>query len=97
MRVKVLDAALNDLANGRTFYQQQGEHLGDYFLDSLFSDIDSLTLFAGIHQKYFGYFRMLALRFPYAIYYKMPESDLVVVWRVLDMRANPRKIYQKLY
>ncbi len=96
MRVKVLDAALDDLANGRTFYQQQGEHLGNYFLDSLFSDIDSLTLFAGIHQKYFGYFRMLALRFPYAIYCKMPESDLVVVWRVLDMRADPRQIYQKL-
>ncbi len=49
MKIAVLDAALNDLANGRSFYQQQGEHLGDYFLDSLFSDIDSLVLFAGIH------------------------------------------------
>ena len=96
MRIKVLDAALNDLATGRSFYQQQGEHLGNYFLDSLFSDINSLTLFAGIHQKYFGYFRMLAHRFPYAVYYKMPESDLVVVWRVLDMRANPSDSDKKL-
>ncbi|SNY49769.1 ParE toxin of type II toxin-antitoxin system, parDE [Arsukibacterium tuosuense] len=96
MKIKVLDAALSDLANGRSFYHQQGKHLGDYFLDSLFSDIDSLTLFAGIHQKYFGYFRMLAHRFPYAIYYQMPESDLVVVWRVLDMRANPKKTKNKL-
>ncbi|KKO44307.1 hypothetical protein WG68_15875 [Arsukibacterium ikkense] len=96
MKIKVLYAALNDLANGQSFYQQQGEHLGNYFLDSLFSDIDSLTLFAGIHQKCFGYFRMLAHRFPYAVYYKMPEPDLIVVWRVLDMRVNPRQIYQRL-
>ncbi len=96
MKITVLDAALNDLTNGRLFYQQQGEHLGDYFLDSLFSDIDSLILFAGIHQQFFGYFRMLAHRFPYAIYYKMPEPELVVIWRVLDMRANPKQTQSHL-
>lgn len=89
MNIKVLTAAINDLENGRLFYQLQGEHLGDYFLDSLFSDIDSLVIYAGIHQQVFGYYRMLAHRFPYAIYYKMPTPDEVVVWRVLDMRAKP--------
>ncbi len=64
MKIQVLTAAINDLNNGRLFYQQQGEHLGDYFLDSLFSDIDSLIVYAGIHQQVFGYYRMLAHRFP---------------------------------
>ena len=96
MKIQVLNAAINDLENGRLFYQQQGEHLGDYFLDALFSDIDSLVIYAGIHQRVFGYYRMLAHRFPYAIYYKMPHPNEVVVWRVLDMRAKPAKTVKRL-
>jgi plasmid stabilization system protein ParE len=96
MKIKVLTAAINDLENGRLFYQQQGEHLGDYFLDALFSDIDSLVIYAGIHQLVFGYYRMLAHRFPYAIYYKMPKPDEAVLWRVLDMRATPARTAKNL-
>lgn len=96
MKIQVLTAAINDLEEGRLFYQQQGEHLGDYFLDSLFTDIDSLVIYAGIHQQVFGYYRLLAHRFPYAIYYKMPKSDEVVVWRVLDMRVKPAKTIKRL-
>jgi len=70
--------------------------LGEYFFDSLFSDIDSLVLYAGIHQKYFGYYRMLSKRFPFAIYYKIEGNALVVVWRVLDLRRDPEKIKQSL-
>jgi hypothetical protein len=40
---------ITDLSEGRLFYEKQGEGLGEYFFDSLFSDIDSLTLYAGIH------------------------------------------------
>lgn len=53
MKIQVLTAAINDLEDGRLFYQQQGEHLGSYFLDSLFSDIDSLIIYAGIHYPSF--------------------------------------------
>lgn len=70
--------------------------MGEYFFDSLFSDIDSLTLYAGIHPKFFGYHRMLSKRFPYAIYYKLEEQSAVVVWRVLDLRRDPKKIGQSL-
>lgn len=51
MKIQVLSAAINDLESGRLFYQQQGEHLGGYFLDSLFSDIDSLVIYSGITVK----------------------------------------------
>lgn len=96
MKITVLTAAINDLDSGRLFFQQQGEHLGDYFLDSLFSDINSLIVYAGIHHQVFSYYRMLAHRFPYAVYYKMPKPDEVVVWRVLDMRAKPPKTMKSL-
>ncbi|MEW6304042.1 MAG: type II toxin-antitoxin system RelE/ParE family toxin, partial [Verrucomicrobiota bacterium] len=38
MKVRILPSALEDLARGRDFYELQGEGLGEYFLDSLFSD-----------------------------------------------------------
>ncbi len=96
MKIKILPSALDDLSNGRLFYERQGASLGEYFFDSLFSDIDSLILYAGIHQKYFGYYRMLSKRFPYAIYYKLEGNYQAVVFRVLDLRRDPKKIKQSL-
>ncbi len=96
MKIRILSSALDDLYEGRLFYEKQGEGLGEYFLDSLFSDIDSLALYGGIHPTFFGYHRMLSKRFPYAIYYKLENKSVTVVWRVLDLRRNPRKIKKSL-
>ena len=96
MKIKLLSSAMDDLSEGRSFYEKQGEGLGEYFFNSLFSDIDSLTLYGGIHPKFFGYHRMLSKRFPYAIYYKLEAGSVVVVWRVLDLRRDPKKIRRSL-
>jgi plasmid stabilization system protein ParE len=96
MRIRILDSALEDLDRGRRFYERQGEGLGAYFADSLFSEIDSLALFGGIHTKVFGFHRLIARRFPYAVYYRMESENLVVVWRVLDMWRAPGKIRRAL-
>ena len=45
MKIVILPAARDDLADGFQFYEHQQEGLGNYFLKSLFSDIDSLTPF----------------------------------------------------
>lgn len=52
-------------------------------------------LYAGIHQMVFGYHRLLSKRFPYAVYYTR-ENDLVVVWRILDLRRDPDKTRKAL-
>jgi hypothetical protein len=51
MRIRLLDEAQSDLHEAAQFYEQQGAGLGTYFLDSLFSDIESLILYAGVHIK----------------------------------------------
>jgi len=51
MKVRTLTSALTDLGKGREFYERQGEHLGAYFFDSVFADIDALALYGGIHRK----------------------------------------------
>ena len=96
MKVRILTSALNDLAGGRAFYEAQGEGLGDYFLDSVFSDIDSLVLYGGIHRKAMGYHRLPTRRFPYAVYYKMGADGCVIVFRVLDCRQDPAKTTSQL-
>lgn len=88
MRIELLDEAEKDLVDGFAFYEQQSKGLGDYFLDSIFSDVESLHLYAGIHALHFGYHRLLAKRFPFAIYYRV-ENDTVRVYAILDCRRNP--------
>jgi len=95
MKIKVLSLAIQDIDAGRQFYEQQQQGLGIYFLDTLFSDIDSLLLYAGIHQQFFGYYRALSKRFPYAIYYQL-NAETIQVWRVLDYRQNPARISSAL-
>lgn len=91
MKVQVLRSAIEDLASGRKFYDRQEEGIGDYFFDSLFAEIDSLALYGGIHSIHFGFYRLLAKRFPYAIYYKIIDNK-AIVFRVLDCRRNPNKL-----
>jgi len=63
MKMRILDAASRDLAEGYHFYEIQQAGLGGYFLDSLYSDIDFLQLYAGIHVVLFGhYHRALSVR-----------------------------------
>jgi plasmid stabilization system protein ParE len=88
MKIQILDEAQDDLVEGFQFYERQDAGLGAYFLDSLFSDVDSLLVYGGIHQVIFGYHRCLAKRFPFAIYYTV-ETDLIRVYAVLDCRRNP--------
>lgn len=95
MKIRLLTVAFDDLEAGRRFYERQQAGLGDYFLDSLFSDIDSLLLYAGIHRKLFGYHRTLSRRFPYAIYYRV-EGEEIQVWRILDCRQNPASTVKRL-
>ena len=89
MRIEILESASRDLVSGHGFYESQSSGLGAYFLDSLFADIDSLMLYAGVHEVHFDhYHRLLARRFPYAVYYRV-EGDAVRVYAVLDCRRDP--------
>ncbi len=96
MKLRILDSALEDLDRGRLFYERQGEGLRLYFLDSLFGEIDSLVLYAGVHRKVFGFHRLIVRRFPYGVYYRLEEDGVVVVWRVLDLRRSPSWIRKAL-
>ena len=95
MKTRILSPAEKDLEEGYRFYESQSLGLGSYFLDSLYSDIDSLAYFGGIHQLVFGYHRQLSKRFPFAVYYRLIDN-VVVIFAVLDCRRNPTWIRERL-
>ena len=54
MTIEILPEANEDLIAGYYIYEKQEPGLGQYFLDSLFSDLQSLILYGGIHPIIHG-------------------------------------------
>jgi hypothetical protein len=94
-KVVILAEAAEDIGQARDFYDAQESGIGDYCADSLVADIESLALYHGIHSRHFGFYRMLADRFPFGIYYRETESE-TQVFAVLDLRRNPNWIREEL-
>ena len=96
MQIRLTRSTEEDLVRGVEFYEAQQQSLGTYFLDSLYADIDSLILYAGIHAKPTGRFhRALSKRFPFAVYYEV-KNDIITVVAILDCRQNPSAIRARL-
>lgn len=93
--IQILSDAEKDLEAGRAFYETQGYEIGIYFWDSLLSDIESLVIYAGVHCKEHGFYRMLSKRFPYAIYYEI-KGEVVYVVAVLPICRSPSWIKGKM-
>lgn len=96
MKVEILRSATDDLVEGYRFYEQCSPGVGAYFIDSLYSDIDSLVIAAGMHRKVFGdYHQMLSKRFPFAVYYRL-SPGIARVYAVIDCRKDPVWIRNRL-
>lgn len=94
MKLWILDRAEDDLVAGYRFYEDREPGLGQYFLQSLCADIESLRLHAGIHRRaYRDFHRLLSRRFPFAVFYKV-AGDTAYVHAVVDCRRRPAWIRQ---
>jgi hypothetical protein len=83
------------LEAARDFYNAYDPGIGQYFVDSLLTDIESLAVLSGIHPVHINFHRMLARRFPFGIYYQKHGNETQVV-AVLDLRSNPNWIRKEL-
>ena len=96
MNIEILDFAELDVLDGFHFYESQDAGLGSHFLDCIYSDIESLRLYAGIHLKpHKNFHRHLSKQFPFAIYYSV-ANETAFVHAVVDCRRNPAWIRQRL-
>ena len=95
MEVEVLESAHNDMLDGYRFYERRQSGLGDYFTDTLYGEMDSLQLYAGIHPRRLGFLMMLSKVFPYAVYYDV-EGGVARVYAVLCTKRDPDWVYAHL-
>ena len=95
MEIRLLESANEDLREGWKFYEQKSAGLGDYFLDCIQADVQSLRIYAGIHEMAEGFHRMLVKRFPFALYYLI-EGETVDIYAILDCRRDPEWIIKRL-
>jgi len=93
--VVILEDAAEDMDSGRQFYESREPGIGDYFVESILSDLNSLILYAGIHPLRFGFHRMLSKRFPFGIYYEV-EHETAYIYAILDLRRDPLWIRKEL-
>ena len=89
--IVIQEEAIDDIRKGKKFYCGKDEALGDYFIQSIQSDIEYLKKHAGVHQRYFGFYRKLSVTFPYGIYYDIADNIAYVV-AILPMMRNPKSI-----
>ena len=95
MTIQILAGAEQDLLDGIRFYERRGADVARHFLESVLADIRSLNRFAGVHARHGGYYRMIAKRFPFAIFYRV-KGDRILVHAVLDCRRDPAWIRRQL-
>jgi hypothetical protein len=96
VKVEILNLAELDILDGFHFYESQEAGLGNYFLEHIYSDIDSLALYAGIHLKpHKNFHRLLSKKFPFAVYYTV-SNETAFVHVVVDCRRDPAWIRQRL-
>jgi len=91
--VKILDAAEKDLEDGYRFYERTAPGLGSYFLDSVYSDIDSLSYFGGSIAKSSGTIDFYPSGFhsPFTTRLLKMKSWLRLYWIVARIQAGRGK------
>lgn len=95
MIVQLSRTAISGLNGGYRFYEKKEHGLGDYFKNTLLSEIEGLKVTAGIHRTIYGHQRMISRVFPFAIYYKLNVAS-VRVTAVIDCRRDPEWIRKQL-
>jgi plasmid stabilization system protein ParE len=79
-----------DLADAFAYYEEQVEGLGNDFLSAVESTFDAIErypeMFASVHREVR---RAVISRFPYAVFYRV-EASHVVVFRVLHTARDPK-------
>lgn len=87
-RVVIRPRAEADLREARDWYESQRAGLGAEFLAELDATIQLLIREPRRHPVYYrGFYRVLAQRFPYKVFYRV-EDNQIIIFRILHARRD---------
>jgi len=95
-KIEIHPRATLDIERGAEFYELQEAGAGRYFTDCILTDIDSLQIYAGVHETFLELHRCVSKRFPFTIHYRVIQ-DLVTIVAIYDWRRNPAEIESDLH
>lgn len=94
--LRFLPQVETDVRNGRTWYEEKAQGLGEEFLRVFYTSCQELTrnphMYAQVHRDFR---RRLLRRFPYAIYFRI-ERSIVVVFGLFHCARDPRRLHREL-
>lgn len=93
--VRLTRLAEEDLLAAVDFYELQETGAGDLLFRAIMKELRRLETIHGFHRRRHGFHKLLASRFPHAIYYEMFPEEIVVV-AIIDERRNPASIQRDL-
>jgi plasmid stabilization system protein ParE len=87
---------LDDVGESARWYDGQENGLGDKFVQHINACLDSIAMMPTMHEKVRkNYRRALVRRFPYAIYYAIAESS-VIVYAAIHTARHPNTWRERL-
>ena len=93
-RLVITDAAVSDIVQGKSWYDEKQENLGDRFVDKIFQPIRKIHRHPNVYPSKYKHTREMYVRkFPYVIIYSI-EEDVIFILRVFACKQNPVKKYK---
>lgn len=94
--LRFLPEVEEDVIAGYSWYEDKAIGLGEEFLRMFYACAGDLSRNALLYQKVYGNFRRRLLRrFPYAIYFRL-RDDEIIVFGLFHCARDPRTIRLKL-
>jgi len=85
-----------DVFAGYSWYEEKARGLGEEFLRMFYACANDITRNPLLYQKVYGEFRRRLLRrFPYAIYFRIAQNEILVVG-LFHCARDPRTIRLRL-
>ena len=91
MRLRYTDRSKDDVELAFSWYERQRRGLGFEFLDCVEASLQNIIDGPEIYQMRYSNFRGCPIRrFPFSIFYKIEENE-IVVHSVFDNRQDPNR------
>jgi plasmid stabilization system protein ParE len=91
LEVRLRPEAERDLADAAAWYEEQGQGLGDEFLNEVLTMLSSIAEAPMMYPNVYRSTRRAVIhRFPFSVYYRV-ESATIVVVAVMHGSRNPRR------
>lgn len=96
MRIRILQSAESEIADGMDYYNKQYPGLGYEFATEIKKSITAIKSYPKAWVKYYDSFRKCFVnRFPYAVLYEV-RKESIIIFAVMHLKMSPKNWEKRL-